>query len=453
LIHFLIWQNIISNIIEMKELNSIPTGKVQRASKFLKTGAKVGGNYVKHYTRRVFDGSSDKSTLHEDNAKDIYESLSKLKGGALKVAQMMSLDQGILPAAYQDKFAQAQYSAPPLSFPLITKTFKDQLGKDPFQLYDSFSKKAVNAASIGQVHEGTLNEKKLAIKIQYPGVADSLKSDLKIVKPFARMLFNISDKDIEYYMAEVEHKLLEETDYELEVKRSIEISTACSHLAHLRFPTYYPDLSAGRIITMDWMEGMHLDAFLATNPSQEVRNKAGQALWDFYDYQVHVLKMLHADAHPGNYLFAPDGSIAVIDFGCVKEIPEDFYHSYFRIHDRHFAANKKKFDEWLYELEYIIEEDSPIEKKLFAGFFREMVDLIGKPFHSTTFDFGDEGYFRSIYELGQRISSSKEVRRSNAGRGARDGIYINRTYFGLFHILHSLKANINTKSNTFVLAS
>jgi predicted unusual protein kinase regulating ubiquinone biosynthesis (AarF/ABC1/UbiB family) len=239
----------------MKEFNKIPTGKVQRASKFIKTGAKVGSNYVKHYTRKIFDNEADNSVLHEDNARDIYESLSQLKGGALKVAQMMSLDQGILPAAYQDAFTQAQYSAPPLSLPLISKTFKDQLGRDPFSIYNSFTQNAVNAASIGQVHQATLNGKKLAVKVQYPGVADSLKSDLKIVKPFAKLLFNIKDTDIDYYMTEVQDKLLEETHYELEVERSIEISKACKHLEDISFPGYYPELSSKRIITMDWMGG------------------------------------------------------------------------------------------------------------------------------------------------------------------------------------------------------
>ena len=437
----------------MKEHKNIPTGKVKRASKFLKTGARVGSNYVRHYARKVFDENTDHSLLHEDNAKDIYESLSHLKGGALKVAQMMSLDQGILPSAYQEQFTQAQYSAPPLSLPLIAKTFKDQLGKDPFAIYDTFSKSAVNAASIGQVHRATLDGKDLAIKIQYPGVADSLKSDLRIVKPFAKMLFNISDADINYYMTEVQDKLLEETDYELEVRRGMEVSRACQELENIRFPRYYPELSSKRIITMEWMDGFHLNEFIATNPSQELRNKVGQTLWNFYDYQVHVLKMMHADAHPGNYIFSKDGTIAVIDFGCVKEIPMEFYNSYFRIHDRSFANDPKKFDQWLYDLSFLNEHDSPKEKQLFKSLFKEMVDLIGQPFHSNEFDFGDDEFFRKIYSLGQRISSSKEVRKSNAARGEKDGIYINRTYFGLFHILNALKAKVYTKSNTFALAS
>ena len=450
LIRFSIWQNSTFNIFSMKEQNSIPTGKVQRASKFIRTGAKIGRNYVKHYTRNVFV-DVDKSILHENNAKDIYESLSHLKGGALKVAQMMSLDQGILPQAYQEKFTQAQYSAPPLSFPLVAKTFQNLLGSGPFELFDSFTKNAVNAASIGQVHQATLKGKKLAVKIQYPGVAESLKSDLKIVKPFAKLLFNISDADIDYYMSEVQEKLLEETDYKLEVKRSIEISKSCAHLQNIVFPEYYPELSSERIITMDWMDGKHLNEFLLTNPSQDVRNKIGQALWNFYDFQVHVLKMLHADAHPGNYLFQDDGKVAIIDFGCVKVIPQDFYKSYFRIHDRSFATDPDKFDKWLYELSFLNEEDSPKEKKLFKGLFQEMIDLLGKPFHTNEFDFANDDFFKQIYDLGNRISKSKEVRKSNAARGDRDGLYINRTYFGLFHILNSLKAKVYTKSNTFAL--
>ncbi len=436
----------------MKEQINIPTSKVQRASKFLKTGAKIGGNYMRHYTRKIFDEKMDKTTLHEENANDIYESLSHLKGGALKVAQMMSLDQGLLPKAYQQKFAMAQYSAPPLSYPLVVKTFKEQLKKVPLELFDTFTNKAVNAASIGQVHQATLNGQKLAVKVQYPGVARSLKSDLQIVKPFARLLFNISDADIDYYMDEVQEKLLEETDYELELQHGSEISYACSHLPNLVFPHYYPSLSSKRIITMEWMDGFHIDDFLLTEPTQEVRKRIGQALWDFYDFQIHVLKKVHADAHPGNYLFREDGTVAVIDFGCVKEIPLDFYQQYFRIHDRDFASDPSKFEEWLYDLSFLNTSDTPKEKALFKGLFREMVDLFGKPFHSDEFDFSDDNFFKAIYNLSEQVASSREIKSANAARGARDGLYINRTYFGLYHILNKLRARIITKSHTFALA-
>src|SRR5690606_30959184 len=188
----------------------------------------------------------------------------------------------------------------------------------PTEVVDTFSEHAVNAASIGQVHTATLDGKRLAVKIQYPGIADSVGSDLKLVKPIALRLLKLSEKDIDQYMEEVEVKLLEETDYELELKRSIEISQACVHLENLRFSKYYPELSSKRIITMDWLDGMHIKDFVAKNPPQALRNKVGQAIWDFYDFQFHQLKTIHADPHPGNFIITPDGEVGVVDFGCIK---------------------------------------------------------------------------------------------------------------------------------------
>ena len=137
LIRFSIWQNSTFNIFSMKEQNSIPTGKVQRASKFIRTGAKIGRNYVKHYTRNVFD-DVDKSILHENNAEDIYDGLKKLKGSALKVATMLRMEKRILPQAYVEKFSLDQFSVPPLSSDLVIKTFKKYFGKHPNEIFDSF---------------------------------------------------------------------------------------------------------------------------------------------------------------------------------------------------------------------------------------------------------------------------------------------------------------------------
>jgi predicted unusual protein kinase regulating ubiquinone biosynthesis (AarF/ABC1/UbiB family) len=135
-----------------KEFDKIPVTRIQRASKFIATGARIGTNYLKHYSKRLINQETTREELHEDNARDIYASLSELKGSALKVAQMLSMDKNLLPTAYQQKFAMAQYSAPPLSYPLVVKTFQKNFGKGPDQLFDSFTLSAVNAASMGQVH-------------------------------------------------------------------------------------------------------------------------------------------------------------------------------------------------------------------------------------------------------------------------------------------------------------
>ncbi|MDF9795774.1 putative unusual protein kinase regulating ubiquinone biosynthesis (AarF/ABC1/UbiB family) [Catalinimonas alkaloidigena] len=429
----------------MKEQSRIPTSKVQRASRFVRTGAKVGGNYVKYYAKRAFNPQHSREDLHLDNAEDIYEGLSELKGSALKVLQMMSMDKNLLPTAYGDRFAMAQYSAPPLSFPLVIKTFNKYFGKSPDQLYDTFSKNAKNAASIGQVHEATLEGKTLAVKIQYPGVASSVSSDLKIVKPFAIRLFNINERDLDHYMEEVESKLLEETDYDLELKRSVEISEQCGHIDNLYFPNYYPELSCEKIITMDWLEGKHMKEFLQDNPSQEVRNSIGQALWDFYDFQIHQLQQVHADPHPGNFLMRKDGTLGIIDFGCVKVIPEDFYQKYFKLIRKDMLINEQELDDIFFDLQFINENDSEQDKKLFKGIFKEMIGLLGKPFHHDEFDFADDTYFQQIFALSEKVSNMKEVRESRSARGPRDALYINRTYFGLYNLLNALQANVVTR--------
>lgn len=428
----------------MKVQDKIPTSKVARASKFAKASLKVGGNYVKHYGKKLFDPSLTKEQLHTDNAKDVYEALSELKGSALKMAQMMSMDKSLLPKAYSSKFSMSQYSAPPLSAPLVIKTFKSTLGKTPSDLFDEFNTEASNAASIGQVHTAYKNGKKLAVKVQYPGVADSISSDLKMARPLAVSLLNLNDAEIDRYFQEVESKLLEEADYELELKRSIELTEASAHIPNLYFPSYYPELSSKRIITMDWIEGKHLKEFLETNPTQQARDQVGQALWDFYHFQIHELKAVHADPHPGNFLFNENGKLGIIDFGCIKEIPDHFYENYFALINPNIWKDESKMQHIFRELEFILEEDSPELQIFFSDLFKKMVEILGRPFASDTFDFGEDGYVEEVYSFFEYVSKVDELKNANAARGSQHGLYINRTYFGLYTILNDLKAKVTT---------
>lgn len=437
----------------MKEQQHIPTSKVARATQFVKTGVKIGGNYLKYNVKKMVDSSTTKDELHQDNATDIYESLSELKGSALKVAQMLSMDRNVLPRAYVDRFQMSQYSAPPLSAPLVVKTFQKYLGKSPGELYDTFDLKAANAASIGQVHKATKQGKTLAVKVQYPGVADSISSDLKMVKPMAVRLFGLNERDVDRYMAEVEGKLIEETDYELELRRSVSISQACAHIKDLLFPAYYPELSAKRILTMDWLDGLHLNDFLKTNPSQEVRNTLGQALWDFYDHQVHNLRQVHADPHPGNFLMRADGTLGVIDFGCIKVIPDFFYDNYFALINPDTLEDEAKTIQIFENLEFILPADSAAEKKLFTDLFKKMIVLLGQPFTNDSFDFGDQTYFDGVYAFAEELTKVEEIRNSKVARGSQDGLYINRTYFGLYSILNQLQAQIQTTKPDWLISS
>lgn len=428
----------------MKEQQSIPTSKVARATQFVKTGVKIGGNYLKHNVKKWVNPELSRDELHEDNAADIYDSLSQLKGSALKVAQMLSMDRNLLPRQYADRFQLSQYSAPPLSAPLVVKTFRKYFGKAPQDVYDSFELEAENAASIGQVHVAWKDGRKLAVKVQYPGVADSISTDLKMVKPMAKTLFGLNEKDVDRYTAEVELRLLEETDYELELRRGGEIARACAHIPHLVFPEYYAEWSAPRILTMDWLPGQHLKSFMETNPPQEVRNQIGQALWDFYDFQIHTLRQVHADPHPGNFLMRPDGTVGVIDFGCVKVIPEEYYDNYFALINPDTLRDASRVSAIFYTLEFLLPTDTPHEKKLFSGIFIQMIHLLGRPFVNETFDFGDDSYFTEVYAFAEELQKLEELRNSKVARGSQHGLYVNRTYFGLYSIMNELRAEVRT---------
>ena len=251
----------------------------------------------------------------------------------------------------------------------------------------------------------------------------------------------MSQKELEVYMTEVEERLLEETDYDLEITRSIEFSEACKNIPNVVFPAYYPDLSSKRIITMDWLEGQHMKEFMKTNPSQELRDKIGQAMWDFYNFQQHELRAVHADPHPGNFLITPEGKLGIIDFGCIKEMPDDFYYPFFSLTSTDMLKDKTRTIKAFRQLEMIRENDDAAQIEFYYRIYKEMIELFAQPYMSNTFDFSKSEFFDKLYSYGEKISRMPEFKQA---RGVKHFIYVNRTNFGLYNMLHDLGATVRT---------
>lgn len=426
----------------MKRLDSIPTNKIERVSKLVTTGVKIGGNYLKYYGQKMVNPETAKETLHENNATDIYDSLKELKGSALKVAQMLSMEKNLLPQSYVEKFSLSQFSVPPLSGPLVTKTFRKYFGKEPHELFDSFNPESINAASIGQVHKATKEGKDLAVKIQYPGVRESIGTDIAMVKPIAIRMFNLQGTSDEYFQ-EIEGKLMEETDYTLELQQSEAVRVECAKLDNIRFPKYYPELSCEKIITMDWMQGKHLSEWCKEEHTQEEKNKVGQALYDFYMYQIHGLHKFHADPHPGNFLVDDNANLIAIDFGCMKALPIDFYTPYYKIIQPETIANETLFKELLYELQVLRPEGVPNEEEYFFKLFQELLNVFVDPYRHEKFDFGNPAFSDDIAGLSEKFANDKVLRKMNGNRGSKHFIYVNRTFFGLYSLLFDIGAEID----------
>lgn len=428
----------------MSDQESIPSSKLSRIASLAGAGARVGVNYLKHYGKRAITGNSDQTALHEQNASEVYDTFSKLKGGPLKLAQMLSIDKNLLPPAYAKEFAQAQYSAPPLSYPLVVRTFRREFGKSPTEIFETFTQSAVHGASIGQVHRATLGGKEYAVKVQYPGVAESIKSDLNFVKPVALQIMGLKESQVAPYIAEVEKRLLEETNYLLELERSIELSRRSGHLENVQFPVYYPEYSSSRVLTLDWIHGITLDKFADSSATQEERDRIGQALWDFYEHQIHVLHLFHADPHPGNFL-VKEGELWVIDFGCTKKIEEDFYRKHFRFLDPNITEDRELLEEALSDLGVFRPTDSEEIRNNVLELCADSIRILSRPFQKGFFDFGDATFMRDIYNLGDSNRRNDDLRKMEGARGSADGVYTNRAYFGLYSLLARLGARVQTR--------
>lgn len=418
--------------------DKVPTSKIARASKFLKTGARVGRNYAKHYSKKAVGKKVTRDDLEKDNARDIFEGFTELRGTALKVAQMLSMDNINFSANFTNVMQKAQYSVPPMSAPMAIQAFKKSIGKNPSEVFDEFDPNARRAASMGQVHTAMKDGKKMAVKIQYPGVADSIKSDMKMVKGAASRVMKLPASELTPYFEEIEERLIEEADYELEIQNSMQFAEDCKHIEGLVFPTYYPELSSSRVITMEWIDGVHLREFMANDPPYELREQLAYKIWEFYEYQMHKLRRINADPHPGNFLFREDGTLGVLDFGCTKRLTDDIHADYFRLADPFLFEDRERAERLMEEIDLLRPEDEGKKRDKLYDVFSRMISMISLPYHQGYFDFTDETYYNKLTEIGQELADLHEL------RGSRHYIFLNKTYYGLYSLFNELGVKLHT---------
>ncbi len=420
-------------------MSEFPSSKFDRGKIFAKTGIKVGANYARHYLKTL-RGSTDKqnSAFYNKTAQEIFSEFIRLRGTALKIAQSLSIDQGFLPDEFSEVMTQAQYSVPPINRALVRSIIKQELGNFPELLFNSFDTQAVAAASIGQVHKAILKDgRKVAVKIQYPGVKDTITSDLGLAKTLFRQFIK-NKNELDNYFNEIESTLRLETDY---IHEGRTIDRFYSRLAgpQIDIPKWIEEYSTERVLTMTYLEGEHLKEFLARNPSQEEKNQYGQLLWDFFHEQILQFDEIHADTHPGNFLLTSENKLGVIDFGCVKKFPGNFFRDYLQLLPTHLNQNIEEIIA-LYKRLGVLKtnpDNDPVEKKYFE-FCINYGYTFAMPYESDKFDFGDPEYKNLIRGYTRNAPFGNEV------RGNKHFIYSTRVHLGLYHFLMKLGAEINT---------
>lgn len=284
-----------------------------RVRRYAKVGTAVGGLAARLAGDRMFGISIDRP----GHAKDLKKALGGLKGPLMKVAQILATIPEALPQEYVDELMQLQANAPAMGWLFVKRRMAAELGPDWQDRFDSFEHEAAAAASLGQVHRASLNGQALACKLQYPDMNSAVEADLAQLK----LIFSIYGRydrtiDTTHVHAEIGERLREELDYQREGRHMALFAEILKGQRHVHVPTIVPELSTGRLLTMDWLEGKPLLAFREAD--LETRNTVALNLFRAWYVPFYNSGVIHGDPHLGNYAVREDLDLNLLDFGCIR---------------------------------------------------------------------------------------------------------------------------------------
>ncbi|MGB1953392.1 MAG: ABC1 kinase family protein, partial [Candidatus Puniceispirillum sp.] len=301
------------------ENNSSPDRERQfggRLRRYAQVTSTMGGLAARVAGKRYLGFDIDRGK----HAADLRKALGGLKGPIMKVAQILSTIPDALPPEYADELASLQADAPAMGWLFTRRRMASELGADWQEKFANFSRDAVSAASLGQVHQATsLDGKKLAVKLQYPDMQSAIEADLRQLKLlfqlYERYDSAISTRDI---YDELSDRLKEELDYRREAANLKLYSYMLRDEPVVTLPEYVPELSTDRLLTMSWLDGTRVMPFLETDPSQETRNEIAKNMFRVWYVPFYYYGVIHGDPHLGNYSLRDDNTINLMDFGSIR---------------------------------------------------------------------------------------------------------------------------------------
>ncbi len=416
----------------------------RRALRMAAMSAGVAGSYVGYLLQRSFLGEDKREaklkSAHTRAAKRMRDEMQSLRGPAMKLGQAMSLQAGILPDETLAELASLQMEAPGMHPSLVRAQFKSSMGRYPEDVYASFEPEPFAAASLGQVHHATLQDgTDVAVKIQYPGIHDAIAHDFKWFRAASKPA-QASGHIPRAAIDELEEQITAETDYTQEADNTEFFAKRLAPLEYVSVPRVYRKLSSAKVITMSLLGGQHLDRFLARRPSQSLRNEVGERLFRLYYFQLLRVGAFHADPHWGNYLFGDDGSIGLVDFGCVKRLKPAFVRHLHEVYlfdgARDGPAFKALLERRYAALDATVPEAATKALMRFAQTFYASVYPPHADTDHQTFDFADPAFLKSYMRESQNMGKAKGV--------LPEYLMIARAESGLYHTLHRLRAKVHT---------
>ncbi|MGI8663686.1 MAG: ABC1 kinase family protein [Acidimicrobiales bacterium] len=304
------------------EPRGTPTSRGARNLEIARMGSQAGASFAVHRAKRVFASAERRPELDAafelKTAEQVAAALGNMKGALMKIGQMASyLDQG-LPEPVRQALAQLQSDAPPMAPELAAKVVRDELGAPPEDVFKAWDPTPIAAASIGQVHRAvTRDDRAVAVKVQYPGIADAIRSDLANADLiFSGLELIFPGMDSEPIVEEIKERVVEELDYEIEADNQQLFASYYRDHPFIHVPDVVHELSTGRVLTSDLAGGERLETVLTW--SQDERDLAAEAIYRYVFRSLYRLHAFNGDPHPGNYLFRPGGQVTFLDYGLVK---------------------------------------------------------------------------------------------------------------------------------------
>ena len=406
-------------------------------------GAGIAGSYFGYLLQRVFLGETKgkgklKST-HVRAARRMADEMQALRGPAMKLGQMLSLQTGVLPDEILAELATIQMEAPGMHPSLVRAQVKGSLGREPEEIFKQFTLEPFAAASLGQVHYAVTREgQRVAVKIQYPGIQRAIENDFSLFRTFSKPA-QASGHLRKSAIDEIEQQIVSETDYQREADNIEFLADRLAPLSFVKVPRVFRDYSSDKVLTMSLMAGRHLEDFLAQRPSQKLRNQLGAHLFELFYFQVMKVEALHADPHWGNYLFNDDASIGLVDFGCVKYLrPETV--AYLRSGFLYPGSTDSSDFRRLLEKHYALEGKKllPAARRALIGFAENFYRKVYPPNadKNQLFDFSDTAFLRDFLRESKNIFRTKGV--------ITEFIFMGRAEMGLYQTLHRLRAKVPT---------
>lgn len=326
----------------MARHTSITRGRARRAIKMGELASQVGTSYLWTSLRRPFLSRSARERelleTHIRNAERIVASSTHLRGAFMKLIQMLSMRQDLLPGEALDVLKATQSGVPPMTYATIAEQVRREIGKRPEQLFRSFDQIAFAAASLGQVHRATTRDgREVAVKVQYPGIDGTVEQDLGNLKMLLMTLQAIGRDvmrqkiDCGALYKELEARLREELDYVREARNMAEFARLFADDADVMIPSTVSELSSRRVLTMTFLEGYPLndvmDPAVDLSLRRWVAEKAHAIVWR----QILEFGVLHTDFHPGNYLVSYHPRLGILDFGSIRRFPATVTRAYLKV--------------------------------------------------------------------------------------------------------------------------